>query len=62
MILDFVKPFEIHMDASGFVISRVLMQKGHPITFNSKQLAWAQLRWPTHEKELFMVVSYLKAW
>jgi hypothetical protein len=62
MIPDFVKPFEMHMDVSGFVIGGVLMQKGHLITFNSKKLAWAQLKWPIHEKELFTVVSYLKAW
>jgi hypothetical protein len=33
----------------------------HNLLWN-KKLAWAQLRWPTHEKELFVIVSCLKAW
>jgi hypothetical protein len=52
----------MHTDASGFAISRVLMQKGHLITFESKKLSGAQLRWPTHEKELFVVTSCLETW
>jgi hypothetical protein len=39
--LDFVKPFEVHMDANGFAISGVLMQEKHPIAFESKNLAGA---------------------
>jgi hypothetical protein len=58
---NFAKPFEVHIDASGFVIGGVLMQEGHPITFESVKLVGAQLRWPIHEKILFVVVSWLKA-
>jgi hypothetical protein len=36
--------------------------EGHPIAFENKKLVGAQLRWPTHEKELFRVVSCSKAW
>jgi hypothetical protein len=43
-IPDFAKPFEMHMDASGFVIGGVLMQEGDLIAFKSKKLAGAQLR------------------
>jgi hypothetical protein len=38
------------------------MQKGHPITFENKKFSRAQLKWPTHEKELFVVMNYLKTW
>jgi len=31
----------IHIHASGFAISGVVMQEGHPITFESKKLARA---------------------
>ncbi len=59
---DFTKQFEIHTDANDFAIGGVLMQDGHMIAFKSKKLYGAQLRWPTHEKELYAVVCYLKAW
>jgi hypothetical protein len=48
--LDFTKLFEVHIDVSDFTIGGVLMQNGHPITFGSKKLCGAQLRWLTHEK------------
>jgi len=38
--LDFAKPFEMHTNVNGFVISKVLMQ-GHPIAFESKKLVGA---------------------
>lgn len=59
---NFVKPFEVHMNTSDFVICEVLMEEGHLIAFQNKKIARAQLKWPTHEKELFMVVSCLNAW
>jgi len=59
---DFGKPFKMHTNASGFTTNEVLMQEGCPITFEKRKLAWAQLRWPIHEKELFAIVSCLKAW
>ncbi len=58
----FSRPFEIHTNANGFVIKGVLMQKGHPIAFESKKFSGAQLKWPTHEKELFTLMNYLKTW
>jgi hypothetical protein len=36
------------------------MQEEHPIAFENKKLVGAQLRWPTHEKELFAMVNCLK--
>jgi hypothetical protein len=52
----------MHTNASGFRIDEVLMQEGCPITFENRKLAKAQLRWPIHKKELFAIVSCLKAW
>jgi hypothetical protein len=51
-LLNFAKPFKVHMDANGFAISRVLMQKEHPISFENKKLAGARLKWLIHENEL----------
>lgn len=59
---DFGKDFEVHMDASRFTIGGVLMQEGRPIAYESRKLTGSQLRWPTHEKELFAIVHCLKVW
>lgn len=47
---NFSKPFEFHINASGFAIGGVLIQDGHPIVFKSKKFMEIKLRWPTHEK------------
>jgi hypothetical protein len=60
--VSFSKPFKVHTNASGFAIGGVLMQDGHPITFENKKLVGAQLRWPMHETELFVLVNCLKIW
>jgi hypothetical protein len=36
---DFDKDFEIHFDASDFVIRRVLVQERRPVAFESKKLS-----------------------
>jgi hypothetical protein len=59
---DFYKDFEIHSDASDFVIGRVLMQDGRPVAFKSKKLSETERKWPTHEKERWAVIHYLKTW
>ena len=59
---EFDKPFEVHTDASDFVIGGVLIQDGRPIAYESKKLGGCQRRWPTHDKELFAVVHCLKTW
>ena len=57
--LEFKKPFEVHTDASDFVIG-VKMQEGRPVAFGSKKLSDVERRWPTHEKEMWTVVHCLK--
>jgi len=49
---DFDKDFEIHYNASNFVIRGVLVQDGRPVAFESKKLSEIERRWPTHEKEM----------
>jgi len=48
---DFDKDFEIHSDASDFVIRGVLVQEGRPMAFESKKLSETEQRWPTHGKD-----------
>jgi len=44
---NFDKDFEIHSDASDFVIRRVLVQDGRPVAFESKKLSETERKWPT---------------
>ncbi len=60
--LDFSKPFELHIDVSGFAIGSVLMQEGHLSVFESKKLLGTKLTWSIHRKTLFAIMRYLKTW
>jgi hypothetical protein len=51
-LFDFDKDFEIHFDASNFVIGGVLVQDGRSVAFESITLSETEQRWPTHEKEM----------
>jgi hypothetical protein len=53
---NFDKAFEIHSDASDFVIKGVLVQNGRLMAFESKKLNETEQRWPTHEKEMWVVI------
>jgi hypothetical protein len=59
---DFDKDFEIHSDASDFVIGGVLVQEGRLMAFENKKLSETERRWPTHEKEMWAVIHCLKTW
>jgi hypothetical protein len=59
---DFDKEFKIHSDASDFAIGGVPVQEGKPVAFESKKLSETERRWPTHEKEMWVVIHYLKTW
>jgi len=59
---DFDKDFEIHSDASDFAIGGVLMQEGKLVAFESKKLSEIERRWPTHEKEMWVVIHCPKTW
>jgi hypothetical protein len=53
---DFDKDFEIHFDAFDFAIGGVLVQEGRPVAFENKKLSETERRWPTHEKEMWVVI------
>jgi len=59
---DFDKDFEIHSNASNFVIEGILVQDGRLVTFESKKLSEMERRWPTHEKEMCAIIHCLKTW
>ena len=61
------KPYTIETDASDFAIGFVLLQIGedglmHPVAFDGRKLRGAELRYPTHEKELLAIKEALLKW
>ncbi len=58
--LDFTKSFKVHINVNVFTIDNVLVQNGHSVTFENKKFLGAQLRWRTHENELYVMVNCLK--
>ncbi|KAG8372904.1 hypothetical protein BUALT_Bualt12G0115600 [Buddleja alternifolia] len=59
---NFEKMFELHMDASDFAIGGVLMQEGHPISFESRKLNETERRYTVQEKEMTAIVHCLRIW
>lgn len=60
--LDFSKPFVIECDASGFGRGAILMQGGHPITFESRELNKQQRLKFTYNKEILAIMHTLAKW
>jgi hypothetical protein len=59
---NFDKDFEIHSDASDFAIGGILVQDGKSMAFKNKKLNDTERKWPTHEKEMWAIIHYLKTW
>ncbi|KAL0322292.1 UNVERIFIED_CONTAM: Gag-Pol polyprotein [Sesamum calycinum] len=59
---DMSKPFVVETDASDFVLGGVLMQDGHPVAFEIRNLKDVGRRYSVHEKELLVVVHCLRLW
>ena len=64
---DETKPYWIETDSSDFANGMCLMQMGedgklHPIAFDGRKLHGAELRYPTHEKELQAIKEALLKW
>ena len=55
-------PFEVHTDASDKALGEILVQEGHPMTFEIQKLNGAEQRYSTHEKEMTTVVHCLQQW
>ncbi|KAL2251583.1 UNVERIFIED_CONTAM: Transposon Tf2-11 polyprotein [Sesamum indicum] len=56
------KLFVVETDASDFALRGVLMQDGHPVSFESMKLKDVERRYLVHEKELLAVVHCLRLW
>ncbi|KAL3699382.1 hypothetical protein R1sor_017404 [Riccia sorocarpa] len=56
------EPFEVHTDASAMAIGGVLMQYGHPVAYESHKFNDSEVKWPSHEQEMYAVIHCLKYW
>lgn len=64
---NFRQPFTIQCDASDLGMGGVLLQlddqqQQHAVGYFSRRFDQAQSSWPTHDKELFAVLSCLQHW
>lgn len=50
------KPFLVEIDTSDFTLRGVLIQDGYPVAFEIRKLKDMEKRYPTHEKELLVVI------
>lgn len=62
VLLKYGKPFEVHIDAFDFAIGGVLMQNGHPVAYESRNLNDRERNYSVHEKEMTGIVHYLRTW
>jgi RNase H-like domain found in reverse transcriptase len=61
------KPYTIETDSSDVGNGMALYQEGedgklHPVAFDGRKLHGAELRYPTHEKELLAIKDALQKW
>ena len=59
---DLNTPFEVVTDASDFCLGACLMQNGHPVAYESRNLNPAERNYHAGEKELLAVVHSLRVW
>ena len=64
---DETKPYTIETDSSDFGNGMALLQMGddgklHPVAFDGRKLHGAELRYPTHEKELLAIKDAITRW
>jgi hypothetical protein len=59
---DLSQPFQVITDASDYALGAILIQNGHPIAFESKQMNQAEKNYHTTDKELLAIVHALKIW
>ena len=59
---NFAKSFEVECDASCLGIGTVLMQDGRHIAYFSEKLSGVALKYPTYDKELYVLVRALETW
>lgn len=58
----FSQPFCIEIDASNLGVGAVLLQKGHPLAFTSKQLRPRTQGLSTYEKDYMAILITIEHW
>lgn len=60
VFLDLQQPFEIEIDASGYAMGVVFIEKWKPICYNSENFSQAIMNYPTYHKELYDLVQSIE--
>ena len=58
--LDFKEEFNIHTNASNFILGEVIIQKWKPIAFYSRKLTDTQKRFKVIKKDLLIIIKTIK--
>ena len=61
-LYDFNQLFQVRCDASGTTIGAMLSQEDNPIAYFSEQFNDSIKRYPSYDKEFYVVVQALKHW
>ena len=61
-ITDVTQPFEVETNVCDYALGCVLLQNGHPISFDNWKLNAAKKKYTVSEKEMFAMVHCLRAW
>lgn len=61
-LVDFTSPFVVECDASGRGVGVVLMQKGKPLAYFSKNLQGRNLLLSTYEREMLALLLAFQKW
>jgi hypothetical protein len=59
---DLQQLFNIKIDASDYVVSTVLIQHVHSITYHSETLSDTVWKYPTYDKEMYSIVQSCHQW
>ena len=59
---DPAKPYVLKSDASRYAVRAVLEQEGRPLSFLSKKMSPAEMRYATYGQELLALIGALEKW
>ena len=56
------QPFEIETDALDYLVSAIITQHDHPMSYHSETLSSVVRKYPTYDKEMYSIVQSCLQW